>query len=47
MVNMINKSFDNLAQRSIYCFLATIPSFQALSSKEATEEQQKNAYDFS
>lgn len=46
MINMISKDFENLAQRSIYYFLATFPSFRAISSPESTESQQKNAYDF-
>lgn len=41
MQRMINKAFENLPQRSIYYFLATMPSFKAVSSHEATEEEQK------
>lgn len=46
MINMISKNFENLAQRSIYYFLATFPSFRAIGSPQATESQQKKAYDF-
>jgi len=44
--NMINSDFDNLAQRSIYFFLATLPGFQAVQSSDATADQQQAAYDF-
>jgi hypothetical protein len=46
MESMVNKYFDNLAQRSIYYFLATIPAFKGINSTEASESEQKNAYDF-
>ena len=45
-MNMINQTFDNLPQRSIYYFLATYPSFTPVESAEATITEQKNAYDF-
>lgn len=36
MQSMINKSFENLAQRSIYYFLATYPSFYSINSTDAS-----------
>ena len=44
--NMINKSFENLAQRSIYYFIATYPSFYPVISSDADLEEQKSAYEF-
>ncbi len=46
MKNMINKSFENLAQRSIYYFLATYPSFYHVNFADAAYEEQKAAYEF-
>lgn len=46
MESMINKSFDNLAQRSIYYFLATYPSFSSINSGYANTDDQKAAYEF-
>lgn len=45
-VNMINKVFENLPQRSIYYFIATYPSFSPVQSETATAEEQKNANRF-
>jgi hypothetical protein len=39
-------SFENLAQRGIYYFLATMPQFNAVKSKRATAKEQENAYNF-
>lgn len=46
MQNMINKSFENLAQRSIYYSLATYPSFYSINSDYANTDEQKAAYKF-
>ncbi len=46
MQSRINKGFENLAQRSIYYFLATYPSFYPLNSDYADAEEQKAAYEF-
>lgn len=46
MESMINRSFDNLAQRSIYYFLVTYPSFISISSDYADTDDQKAAYEF-
>lgn len=43
---MINKSFENLAQRSIYYFLATYPSFYSVNSADVSTDEQKAAYEF-
>lgn len=40
------KTFDNLAQRGVNYFLATVPSFRAVSSDAATEREQESAYSF-
>lgn len=46
MHNMVNKSFDNLAQRSLYYFLSTYPTFVSVRSGIATVEEQETAYNF-
>lgn len=46
MQGMIDKSFENLAQRSIYYFLATYPSFNPINSDYANAYEQKAAYEF-
>ncbi len=46
MQSMINKSFGNLAQRSVYYFLATCPSFNSIDSEYANADEQKAAYEF-
>jgi len=46
MINMINKDFENLAQRSIYYFLATYPSFYPINSSNVRDTEQKEAYKF-
>jgi len=43
---MVNKSFDNLAQRSLYYFLSTYPTFVSVRSGIATVEEQETAYNF-
>ena len=40
------KDFENLAQRSIYYFLATFPSFYPLVPSHVSETEQKEAYTF-
>jgi len=45
-MNMINQTFDNLPQRSIYYFLATYPPFIPIETSVVTDAEQKNAYDF-
>jgi hypothetical protein len=40
------KTFDNLAQRGIYYFIATTPKFAAVKSDKATAKQQESAYNF-
>lgn len=46
IMNMINKDFENLPQRSIYYFLITYPSFVPVNSDLATHEEQQNANTF-
>lgn len=46
MRNMISKDFENLAQRSIYYFIATYPPFYSVNSAEASVEEQKEAHAF-
>lgn len=46
MQSMINQDFENLAQRSIYNFIATYSPFYPIKSTEVSTEEQRNAYDF-
>ena len=46
MQSMINNSFENLAQRSIYYFIATYPSFYSVNSADVNIDEQKAAYEF-
>lgn len=39
-------TFENLAQRGIHSFIATMPSFNAVKSQSASEKEQENAYNF-
>lgn len=43
---MIGKSFDNLTQRSIYCFLATYPSFYPVSDENVSPDEQRAVHGF-
>jgi hypothetical protein len=40
------ESFENMAQRAVHYFIVTMPSFNAVNSKLATEKEQENAYNF-
>lgn len=45
-MNMVNQSFENLAQRSLAYFLVTYPPFTSIHSTEASEVEQRNTYLF-
>lgn len=44
--NKIGKSFDSLAQRMIYVYIATFPEFIPLASDQASKDSQKQMHDF-
>lgn len=46
MKSMIDSNFESLAQRSIYYFLATYPSFYSVNSADVSKDEQKAAYEF-
>lgn len=46
MNSMVIKSFDNLAQRSLYYFISTYAPFVSTNSDMATVEEQESAYHF-
>ena len=46
MRDMNGKDFDDLAQRSVYYFLATYPSFYPVVSSKVSESEQREAYEF-
>jgi hypothetical protein len=46
MINMINRGFENLTQRSIFYFVATCPSFYPSGSLAVSEKEQKETSNF-